>query len=115
MRKAGTHCYDAHVGNKNTVTLEIAGTKVRMTSDADEAFLNQLASSINERVAGFGPKAARTASPAQLLAMVAMDLAADLVTAEHRLEDLEELTRRTVEDAISRIDQRLGQTSSDRA
>jgi cell division protein ZapA (FtsZ GTPase activity inhibitor) len=92
---------------KQTVTLDIAGAKYRMTSDADEAHLHRLADLINQRIAELGPKAARTASPAQLLALVALGLADDLVLSENRRRRIEEVTKGTVTRAIERIDQRL--------
>lgn len=93
---------------KRTVTLEIAGAKYRMTSDAEEAHLVRLAELINERIEALGPKALRTATPAQLLAVAALGLADDLLTAERRLRALEETTRSAVLEAIARIDERLG-------
>lgn len=92
---------------KRTVTLEIAGAKYRMTSDADEEHLHRLAEMINERIEGLGPKAQRTATPAQLLAVVALGLADDLMTAEQRRVHVEQVTRDSVTRAIKRIDARL--------
>lgn len=92
---------------KRTVTLEIAGAKYRMTSDAEEIHLLRLAELINERIEALGPKAQRTATPAQLLAVVALGLADDLMTAERRRQDVEDLTRDAVQKAIARIDERL--------
>jgi cell division protein ZapA (FtsZ GTPase activity inhibitor) len=92
---------------KQTVTLEIAGAKYRMTSDADEAHLQRLADMINQRITDLGPKAARTATPAQMLAVVALGLADDLLTSEGRREQVESLTRSAVTRTIERIDQRL--------
>lgn len=93
---------------KRTVTLEIAGARYRMASDADEAHLRRLADLVNERVAALGPKASRTASPAQLLAVVALGLADELVQSEARRRELESATREAVARAIARIDERLG-------
>jgi cell division protein ZapA (FtsZ GTPase activity inhibitor) len=95
------------LADKRTVTLEIAGAKYRMTSDADEAHLHELARIINDRIDGLGPKAQRTATPAQLLAVVALGLADDLLSAERRREEVEQLTREAVTKAIARIDERL--------
>lgn len=97
---------------KRTVTLEIAGAKYRMTSDADEAHLARLAEMINQRIDSLGPKAQRTATPAQLLAVVALGLADDLLGAERRRRDVEEATRSALERAIARIDERLEETAS---
>ncbi len=92
---------------KRNVQIEIAGARYRMSSDADEAYLQRLADIVNERVAALGPKAARAATPAQLLAVVALSLAEDLDASEQRRESLEARTRQVVDTAIRRIDQRL--------
>ena len=92
---------------KRNVQIEIAGARYRMSSDADEAYLQRLADIVNERVAALGPKAARAATPAQLLAVVALSLAEDLDASEQRRESLEARTRQVVDTGIRRIDQRL--------
>jgi cell division protein ZapA len=92
---------------KRTVQIEIAGARYRMSSDADESYLQRLADIVNERVQALGPKAARAATPAQLLAVVALGLAEELDAAEKRRGDLETKTRQIVGAAIRRIDQRL--------
>jgi len=92
---------------KRTVQIEIAGARYRMSSDADETYLQRLADVVNERVQALGPKAARAATPAQLLAVVALGLAEDLRASEQRRDDLEAKTRKVVDTAIRRIDQRL--------
>ena len=92
---------------KRTVQIEIAGARYRMSSDADETSLQRLADIVNARVQALGPKAARAASPAQLLAVVALSLAEDLDASEQRQEALETKTRQVVGAAIRRIDQRL--------
>ena len=95
--------------DKRTVTLDLAGAKYRMTSDADEGHLERLAQLINERIAALGPKAVRTATPAQLLAIVALGLADDLVAAEKRARTVEDTTRKAVASALERIDRRLAE------
>lgn len=92
---------------KKPVTLDIAGASYRMMVDADEAHLLRLAEIVNERVAALGPEARRRANPAQLLAMVALSLADDLLVAESRTRAIEDTTRRAIESAIARIDRRL--------
>jgi cell division protein ZapA (FtsZ GTPase activity inhibitor) len=92
---------------KQPVTLEIAGAKYRMSSDAEPEHLRRLAEVINDRIAELGSKASRSASAAQLLAVVALGLAEDLEVSEARRLKLESQTRRVVADAIARIDQRL--------
>ncbi len=92
---------------KRTVHIDIAGARYRMSSDADENYLQRLADIVNERVQALGPKAARSATPAQLLAVVALGLAEDLEASERRHSALEAKTRQVVGAAIRRIDQRL--------
>ena len=99
--------YVSGVSDKRTVTLEIAGAKYRMTSDAEEEHLQSLAHMINERIDALGPKAQRTATPAQLLAVVALGLADDLLGAERGRREIEQLTRDAVKSALDRIDERL--------
>ncbi len=92
---------------KRTVTLEIAGARYRMASDADEEHLKKLADVVNDRIEALGPKATRTASPAQLLAVVALGRADELVQADARRADLEGSTRDAIRRVIARIDRRL--------
>ena len=92
---------------KPTVQIEIAGARYRMSSDADEAYLQHLADIVNERVKALGPKAARAATPAQLLAVVALSLAEDLEVSKQRRITLDRKTRQVVDGAIRRIDERL--------
>ena len=92
---------------KRTVQIEIAGARYRMSSDADENYLQRLADIVNERVDALGPKAARSPSPAQLLAIVALGLAEELQATERRHGAIEAKTRQVVGAAIRRIDQRL--------
>ena len=92
---------------KRTVQIEIAGARYRMSSDADENYLQRLADIVNERVHALGPKAARSATPAQLLAVVALGLAEELEAAEQQRDAFETKTRQVVGAAIRRIDQRL--------
>ncbi len=92
---------------KQYVTLDIAGAKYRMSSDAEPAHLQRLADVINDRIQELGPRAARSASPAQLLAVVALGLAEDLEVAERRRVKLEARTREALTRAIARIDKRL--------
>lgn len=93
---------------KRTVTLEIAGARYRMASDADEGHLRRLADLVNERINALGPKASRSATPAQLLAVVALGLADELVQSENKRRDVESSTREALGRAIARIDRRLG-------
>jgi cell division protein ZapA (FtsZ GTPase activity inhibitor) len=94
------------VGVKHTLTLEIAGTKFKLVADADAQHLSQLADMVNERVAKL-EQAGKSAPAAQLLALVALGLADDLTTARKKLNEMEQLTRSTIQSVIARIDKRL--------
>lgn len=96
------------MGVKHTVTLEIAGTKFRLVADADAHHLSELAALVNERVGQLG-SASKSASSAQLLALVALGLADDLNTSEKKLREMDQLTRSTIRSVIARIDSRLAQ------
>ena len=92
---------------KRTVQIEIAGASYKLSSDADQAHLESLANTINARVEALGSKAARSASPAQLLAVVALGLAEDLRASEEQRGTTTTTTRTAVNAAIARIDKRL--------
>jgi cell division protein ZapA len=92
---------------KKTITLDIAGAAYRMSVDADEEHLRKLARIVDERVQALGPRAQQKATPAQLLAMVALGLADDLLAANERAQRVEDSTRRAIVNAIARIDRRL--------
>ena len=94
---------------KRTVTLDIAGARYRLSTDADEGHLKGLASIVNDRIAQLGPKAQRSAAPAQLLAVVALGLVEDLKEAERQRAEIEGLARQTISRAIERIDLRLSE------
>ncbi|MEM1414183.1 MAG: cell division protein ZapA [Myxococcota bacterium] len=96
---------------KRTVTVELAGSRYRMTTDADAAHLLRLAEVVNQRIEAMGSKALRTATPAQILAVVALSLAEDLGEAQARATQLEARTQETLDAAIARIDAQLGNAS----
>ncbi len=94
------------MANKETVTIELAGTKYRMTSDAGEEHLQKLAALVNERIRDLGGRG-KAAAPAQLLAVAALELADELLSEQDRRRELETRARATLQDAIRRIDERL--------
>jgi len=94
---------------KRTITLEIAGTRFRLVSDADQQHLEELAHMINERVDKLSRAGSRTsASSGQLLALAARDIADELKTAQNKLAEVERLTRTAIASAMARIDSQLG-------
>lgn len=99
---------------KQTVSIELAGQKFRLTTDADPEHLLRLAGQVNERLNELGPKVLRSASPAQLLAVVALGLAEDLERSDERYANLERVTRKAVGSALERIERSLGGAASPR-
>ena len=100
------------MGVKHTVTLEIAGTKFRLVADTEQSHLQELAATVNERVAKLGA-ASKSASTAQLLALVALGLADDLKSSEKKLQEVDQLARSTISSVIARIDTRLAEDVAD--
>ena len=98
---------------KRTITVEIAGTKFKLIADTDEAHLQELAATVNERVDSLTAGGARGASAAHLLALAALGLADDLRTSRARLTELDAMTRTVVAGAIARIDQRIASDFSE--
>lgn len=97
----------AHV--KHTVTIEIAGTRYKMVSDAPPERLEELAAIVNARIEAFGPAAQRAVNQGQLIAMVALGLAEELERQKAARAELESKVRTIVEDTIDRIDARLAE------
>jgi len=103
--------HDVMLGSnvKHTVTIEIAGTRYTMVSDAPPERLEELAEIVNERIAAFGPSAQRAVNSGQLLAMVALGLAEELEGQKAARAELEAKVRAIVEGTIDRIDARLAE------
>ena len=95
---------------KRTIALEIAGTKFRLVSDAEQDHLHELAAMINERVEKLSRGGVRSsASSGQLLALIALELADELRGSQAKLQEVERLTRSAIGNAIARIDRRLAE------
>ena len=92
---------------KRTMTLEIGGAKFKIVSDADQTHLADLAGIVNERMQKLTDAGARSASSAQLLALVSLGLADELRTAKHKLSEADRISRTAIASAIARIDEEL--------
>lgn len=87
---------------RSAINLEVAGQKLRLSATADEAHLQKLAALINERVEALG-KGPRIATQATLLALVALDLADEMLAARRRADDARaerDRARRVAEEAV---------------
>jgi cell division protein ZapA (FtsZ GTPase activity inhibitor) len=85
----------------------MAGTKFRLVAESEENHLRKLAAIVNQRLDQLDGKTPRTATPTQLLALVALGLVDDLLASEERVMRISELTRSAVANAIERIDRRI--------
>ena len=90
--------------SKRPVAVELGGVRYRFTTDAGEAHLRELADLLNERITELN---AKTASPAQVLAVVALGLAEELKVVRQQCDELEERADATMKDAIATIDAAL--------
>jgi cell division protein ZapA (FtsZ GTPase activity inhibitor) len=109
---------------RQPVALEIAGQRLRLYANADEAHLRTLAGQVNERCDAI-QSATRNGAPSTLLALAALDLADELAIARRKLDEVheqaraaiaasearasavEQLARGAVADAIGEIDRTL--------
>ncbi len=92
---------------KNTVSVDIGGTKYRMVTDTDADHLRRLAAQVNERIDALGDRTTRTLSAAQLLAIVSLTLAEELENAERQLGQVKETHRTRTDRALQAIDAAL--------
>ena len=107
------------------MVLEIAGQRLRLNANTDEKHLELLAKLVNERFEAI-QRSTKNSIPATLLALVALDLADELLgakkkvdeareegrravaAAEARAREVEHMARRAVAEAIAEIDRTLG-------
>lgn len=94
------------MGERNRVDIEIGGIRQTFQTDADAVYLKRLAAEVNDRVHRVQDRAPHVTS-AQVLALVALELADELQETTQRLTQLRSSTRTTVEKAIARIDSTL--------
>lgn len=68
------------------IQLEVGGQKLRLSANADPAHLEVLAAMVNERITAL-QRGTRSATHATLLALVALDLADEVVAARKRADE----------------------------
>jgi cell division protein ZapA (FtsZ GTPase activity inhibitor) len=83
------------------IALEIGGQRIRLRAHADESHLVELAQLVNERFATIHGST-RNATPATVLALVALDLADELNEAKRRADEAKEQARRAIAQAEAR-------------
>lgn len=80
--------------------VEVAGQRLRLAGPADASHLERLAALVNERYDAL-QRSGRSVSPGQVLAMVALNLADDLLTERARAEAAAKDLERTAAEAAS--------------
>lgn len=98
--------------SRRTVTLQIAGAKYRMVSDADEAYLGRLAQAVNKRLQSLSAKTPmpNQAQLTQLLVMVSLTFADELENAKRQLQKLETHLSKNVEREVQEVMRRIDRT-----
>lgn len=114
----------ADASPRTSIALEVAGQKLRLSANADQGHLESLASLINGRVEAL-QKGSRTATNATLLALVALDLADEMMalrkkaddakaerdrarkTAETLVKEAQEAARTVIAEALAEVDRAL--------
>lgn len=88
-------------GARHTIVLEVGGQRLRLAASANERHLESLAALVNER-AETVQRSARGAAPSTLLALVALDLADEIVACRRKVDEAQREAARAVSDAESR-------------
>jgi len=91
-------------GARPAIQLEVGGHKLRLSANADPAHLESLAAMVNERIAAM-QRGARGATHATVLALVALDLADEVVSARKRADEARTARDRAVADAAREVSQ----------
>lgn len=110
--------------SRTSVVIDVAGQRLRLSGQSDPEHVASLAALVNERFDEL-QRAGRSAAPSQVLAMLALNLADEVLTAraaaataaaahrealaaaESRGRELEAAARKAIGDALSTIDRAL--------
>ena len=88
-------------GARHTVALEVGGQRLRLTAHGNEKHLEGLAALVNQRVEEM-QKSAKGAPASTTLALVALDLADEIIACRRKLEDAQRDAARAVAEADDR-------------
>lgn len=83
------------------MTIEVGGQRLRLSANADPQHLESLASLVNERVEAVS-RSARGAGTPTVLALVALDLADEVLASRRRVDDAKTEANARVEAAEAR-------------
>ncbi len=88
-------------GARHTVALEVGGQRLRLTAHGNEKHLEGLAALVNQRVEEM-QKSAKGAPASTTLALVALDLADEIIACRRKVEDAQRDAARAVAEADDR-------------
>lgn len=88
-------------GARHTIALEVGGQRLRLTAHGNERHLEQLAALVNQRVEEI-QRTAKGAPASTQLALVALDLADEILACRRKLEDAQRDAARAVAEADDR-------------
>lgn len=86
---------------RHTIALEVGGQRLRLTAHGNERHLEQLASVVNQRVEEI-QRTAKGAPASTQLALVALDLADEVIACRRKLEEAQREAARAVAEADER-------------
>ena len=86
---------------RHTIALEVGGQRLRLTAHGNERHLEQLASVVNQRVEEI-QRSAKGAPASTQLALVALDLADEVIACKRKLEEAQREAARAVAEAEER-------------
>jgi cell division protein ZapA (FtsZ GTPase activity inhibitor) len=88
-------------GARHTIALEVGGQRLRLTAHGNEKHLESLAALVNQRVEEM-QKSAKGAPASTTLALVALDLADEIIACRRKLDDAQRDAARAVAEADDR-------------
>lgn len=86
---------------RHTIALEVGGQRLRLTANGNERHLEQLASVVNQRVEEI-QRTAKGAPASTQLALVALDLADEILSSRRKLEEAQRDAARAIAEAEER-------------
>ncbi len=88
-------------GARNSIALEVGGQRLRLTANGNERHLESLAALVNQRVEDI-QRSAKGAPASTQLALVALDLADEIMACRRKVEEAQREAARAVAEAEER-------------
>ncbi|MBS1984834.1 MAG: cell division protein ZapA [Bdellovibrionales bacterium] len=98
-------------GSSKVVELALGGVKVKVKTDATPSSLKQIRDLVDSKCEEFAGKIERGMTPVQLLSLVTLSLAEDLLSEKERLKNLKRQVLEHSERLLDRVEAHLGRDS----